>query len=162
MSVKVSVQDCLSQVELFKPKVATLVSSVSSFQPTDGPDKALKIHNEALAVKDAIEKMKPYAINVQRPVSVADGNTALQVIKELQKSWNTVLDNAIKKKPYIDALPVGNISALLAQDLKLTYDAMLSVANPLIDAAPAELLAEGKATKKEFEDSIKKVLAVYQ
>ncbi|KAF5348873.1 hypothetical protein D9756_009775 [Leucocoprinus leucothites] len=162
MSVKVSVQDCLSQIELFKPKVATLVSSVSSFQSTDGPDKALKIHNEALAVKDGIEKIKPYVINVQRPVSVADGNTTLQAIKDLQKSWNIVLDHAIKKKPYFDALPVGNINALFAQDLKLTYDAMLSLANACIDAAPAELQAESKATKKEFEDAIKKVLAVYQ
>jgi hypothetical protein len=65
-----------------------------------------------------------------------DGRKALKYNKELQVSWNTVVDHAINKKPFFDALPVGNISAILAEDLKMTYAALLGLANALLEATP--------------------------
>ncbi|KAJ3563516.1 hypothetical protein NP233_g8889 [Leucocoprinus birnbaumii] len=163
MSVKITVQDALSQVDLlFKPRVAALVSSATAFQSGDGVDKAMKIHAEALLVKEGMDKLVPYATNIQRPVSAADGSKVINVVKELQRSWDTVLDTAVKKKGLLDALPVGNLAGLLAEDLKLNHQSMLTLSNALLDAAPAEVLVEGKKLQKELEDTMKKTLAVYQ
>ncbi|KAF5348788.1 hypothetical protein D9756_009762 [Leucocoprinus leucothites] len=162
MSVKVTVQDALKQVELVIPRISTLSSSASGFQSTDGPEKALKIHNEALAVKEGLEILTPYAINIQRPVSVDDGRKILKLARDVQQSVNNIVDNAIQKKPLLEALPVGNIAALIAQDLRLNYDAMVVLVNALLDAAPTELQTEAKVLQKEFEDKLKNALAVYQ
>ncbi|KAJ3563518.1 hypothetical protein NP233_g8888 [Leucocoprinus birnbaumii] len=163
MSAKVTVQDALSEAELLlKPRVAALVLSTSSLQAGDGVDKALQIHTDAVLVKEGKEKLLPYVINIQHPVSVADANMVLAFTKDILNSCVIVIENAIEKKELFDALPVGNITKLIAQDLKMNYEAMLTLTSALLDAAPAEAIAEGKEIKKGFEDAFMEVIGIYQ
>ncbi|KXN89763.1 hypothetical protein AN958_05303 [Leucoagaricus sp. SymC.cos] len=154
--------DILKKAELLKPKVAILTSNTSSFQSTDTFEKALVLHNNALAVKEGVDILIPDIRNVAQPISVADGTKILNFFKELQVSWNSVLEQTITKKPFFDALPVGNMTPLIRQDLRDMHATLMTAANLLIDAAPAELQAEGRALHKAYEDTIKETMAVYQ
>lgn len=67
----------------------------------------------------------------------------MKFIRGLQVSINAIADHAVKKKPLLDALPVGNITLLIGQDIKMIQAAVGAFADALLDASPVSSVLLG-------------------
>jgi hypothetical protein len=69
MSAKIAARDLLTKAEpLLKTKVSVLLKGAADFQATDGVEKALIVHNNALALKESLESITPEAV-VSQPIT---------------------------------------------------------------------------------------------
>ncbi|KAF5348241.1 hypothetical protein D9756_010500 [Leucocoprinus leucothites] len=158
---KPTAQDVLRKIEAIRPQITVLTLSSTSFQGAS-PEQGLAIHNAALVIKKAVDLITPDVVNVQRPVAVPDAKQILKVLKDIQLDVNTTSKELISKKGLFDKIPAANLTALIRQDIKEVHTAFNSLADALVDAAPTEIVEEAKTTRKEYDETIKKALAVYQ
>ncbi|KAJ3562161.1 hypothetical protein NP233_g9750 [Leucocoprinus birnbaumii] len=146
MSEKVTLQNVISQADsLLKLRLAMLNSSASSFKVGNGVDKAIQTHQEALLMKEGMEQVLHNVTCVMLPISVADRKEAISFARDLRGSCSILVDISIQKKELLDSLPIRNITKLIAQDLKVNYEAMVTLTNVLIGRASVRAVNTSKS-----------------
>ncbi|KAF5348796.1 hypothetical protein D9756_009787 [Leucocoprinus leucothites] len=157
-----TIPDILNDLAALKTTLVTLDNDINSFPDSGGSlAAALAINDDATAVRDAIDATTPDAVNVDLPVSVDDANTVLAAIQDLQTNIDSSLTGIVEKKPAFDALPVGGISALVAQDLSDINTSNLALEDALIAATPPEVLDAAEETRGEIDSAFATAIAAY-
>ncbi|KAJ3570981.1 hypothetical protein NP233_g4047 [Leucocoprinus birnbaumii] len=157
-----TIQDVLNDLVTLKSTLVTLDNAINSFPDSGGSlADALAINDDAGAVRDAIDATTPDAVNVDLPVSVDDANSVLAAIQDLQTNIDSALTGIVAKKPAFDALPVGGVSALVAQDLNDLNTSNSALEDALIAATPPEVLDAAEQTRSEIDAAFATAIAAY-
>ncbi|KAF5349121.1 hypothetical protein D9756_009496 [Leucocoprinus leucothites] len=157
-----TVADVLADLNTVKSRVTTLDNAINGFPNSGGTlTQALAIHTDATNTQTAVDDTTADANTVPTPVSESDGQSILNSITSIEPVIENALSAIVTKKAAFDALPVGGIPALVAQDLSNLSASTSALENALISKAPADLVSQANAVKGRIDAAFATAIAAY-
>ncbi|KIK67847.1 hypothetical protein GYMLUDRAFT_36630 [Collybiopsis luxurians FD-317 M1] len=122
-------------------QVTALDNDLKAF-PTSGGSllSALAIHAQATSLASALGTAATHAANTG-PVTDAQAQGILATVEGFEPTILDALTEIVAKKPGFDSLPLGGVSALVAQDLATLKTDTKNFENALVADTPADLLS---------------------
>ncbi|KAJ3741468.1 hydrophobic surface binding protein [Lentinula detonsa] len=142
-------------------QVTALDSAINAF-PTAGGSllSALAIHAEATGLASALGTAAT-DVAATAPFSDADATTILASVEAFEPTILDALTGIVAKKPAFDALPLGGVSALVAEDLVTLSTNTKDFENALIADTPANLLAQATPITSTIDAALATASAAY-
>ncbi|KAJ3856849.1 hydrophobic surface binding protein [Lentinula lateritia] len=142
-------------------QVTALNSAIEAFPTTGGSLlSALAIHAQATALASALATAAT-DVAATPPFSDADGTTILSAVDGFEPTIVDALVGIVAKKPAFDALPLGGVSALVAQDLATLSTDTKDFENGLIANTPPDLLAQATPITSTIDAALATASAAY-
>ncbi|KAJ3891511.1 hydrophobic surface binding protein A-domain-containing protein [Lentinula edodes] len=142
-------------------QVTALDSAINAF-PTAGGSlvSALAIHDLATSLASALAAAAT-DVAATTPFSDADAAAILELVEGFEPRILDALNGIVTKKPGFDSLPLGDVSALVAQDLATLATDTKAFENGLIADTPADLLAQATPITSAIDAALATASAAY-
>ncbi|KAJ3926776.1 MAG: hydrophobic surface binding protein [Lentinula lateritia] len=142
-------------------QVTALNSAIEAFPTTGGSLlSALAIHAQATGLASALATAAT-DVAATTPFSDADGTTIITAVEGFEPTIVDALVGIVAKKPAFDALPLGGVSALVAQDLAILSTDTKDFENGLIANTPPDLLAQATPITSTIDAALATASAAY-
>ncbi|KAL0577782.1 hypothetical protein V5O48_004210 [Marasmius crinis-equi] len=159
--LKRTVDQVKADITEISNQVKALGSAISSFPDSGGTlQQALEIHSSAQNLVSTINTATS-DVNGTPTFSEDDSKDILNLFQGLAPDVSSTLQALVSKKPAFDALPLGQASALVKQDLGQLADATKSLESALIDKAPDDLKGQAQQVAEGINSDITSAQSAY-
>ncbi|KAJ3577023.1 hypothetical protein NP233_g35 [Leucocoprinus birnbaumii] len=157
-------QDVLDGISELEAQSASMRQQVQQILAEDKSSltDAISLHNSVNKLMGRSEE----AVNVIKmvspsPGSVEDCDAVIGALEKILPDIEAGLKLVTDKKPVIDGMQGGRISAIVALDLMHLKQCVTNIQDALFDAAPPGCLNRAYALKEQFNDPYNLAVAAY-